>query len=97
MPNRNGSGPMGAGPRTGRGLGRCAPGAEALPQGRGTGRGGGRGRCGRFFGRRAFDETGGPTAGDSVSMLEREAQELEARLSDLRQRLDTLKGPGERS
>lgn len=93
MPNRNGSGPMGAGPRTGRGLGRCTQGAEAPPQGRG----GGRGRCGRFFGRRAFGEAGGPTAGDSVSMLEREAQELEARLSDLRQRLDTLKGPGERS
>lgn len=44
MPNRNGTGPTGNGPRTGRGLGNCKPTQTTQPrQGRGLGRGLGRG------------------------------------------------------
>jgi len=51
MPNKDGTGPQGKGPRTGRGLGDCKEG-ETLPtrgRGLGQGRGLGRGpRRGRF-------------------------------------------------
>lgn len=54
MPNKDGTGPEGKGPKTGRGLGKCAPTGdtkeETMP-GRGFGRGQGRG-MGRGFGRR---------------------------------------------
>ena len=58
MPAGDNTGPLGMGPRTGRGLGYCsgynAPGfAQAIP-GKGLGRGRGRGRCfgaGAGFGR----------------------------------------------
>jgi hypothetical protein len=46
MPNRDKTGPAGAGPSTGRGLGPCGQGAR---RGFGCGRGFGRG-LGRFFG-----------------------------------------------
>jgi len=49
MPARNGTGPLGGGPRTGRGLGGCPP-TGPRPTGRGFGRGLGRG-LGRGFGR----------------------------------------------
>lgn len=58
MPRGDGTGPMGLGPMTGRGLGFCKPGYVSAPPaygrgmgfGRGRGfRGGGRGWCGRFF------------------------------------------------
>ena len=42
MPNRDGKGPEGKGPLTGRKLGKCA-GATPCPRGRGMGMGGGRG------------------------------------------------------
>jgi len=48
MPNRDGTGPLGQGPGTGRGLGRCRGGARRNGPGVGQGgppRGGGRGRC----------------------------------------------------
>ena len=48
MPRRDGTGPGGAGPRTGRRMGPCAPGQDDRigPRDRGIGRGrrGGRGR-----------------------------------------------------
>lgn len=40
MPNKNGTGPEGRGPRTGRGLGPCG---DGTPQGGGRGRGFGTG------------------------------------------------------
>ena len=49
MPNRDGTGPAGQGPRTGRGAGNCAGHGGA---GRFGGRGLGRGRRGRGFGSR---------------------------------------------
>lgn len=50
MPGGDGTGPAGLGPRTGRGLGNCAPTTEATKTAFGFGRGLGRGR-GRGFGR----------------------------------------------
>ncbi|MEA1962767.1 MAG: DUF5320 domain-containing protein [Patescibacteria group bacterium] len=47
MPNRNGTGPEGKGPKTGRGLGPCG---DGTPRGGGRGMGLGRGR-GRGIGR----------------------------------------------
>lgn len=48
MPNRDGTGPNGRGPLTGRGLGPCARGnrgrGNGVNQGRGQGRGFGQGR-----------------------------------------------------
>lgn len=46
MPRKDGSGPKGQGPKTGRGTGNCAPATpqRGTGQGRGNGRGGGRGR-----------------------------------------------------
>ncbi|MBP1625668.1 MAG: hypothetical protein H6Q00_143 [Holophagaceae bacterium] len=100
MPNRSGSGPLGAGPKSGRGLGRCVTGTEtdpqATPQGRGQGlgmgRGGGRGRGGRCLAGRGSRGAGTLPVEDSVTELEREAQALEVRLSGLRQKLDALSG-----
>jgi len=49
MPNRDGTGPEGKGPRTGRGLGNCpkteVKGTGRGPCGNGIPRGGGRGRA----------------------------------------------------
>lgn len=54
MPNGDGTGPLGLGPRTGRGLGDCNKDASPIVRprffGRGRGRGGNRG-YGRDFGR----------------------------------------------
>ncbi|MBU2502105.1 DUF5320 domain-containing protein [bacterium] len=66
MPGENGRGPLGQGPRTGRGLGRCGvpqrddqPVNETpAPDGQGQGRGFGRG-LGRGFGRGAGLGAGG--------------------------------------
>ena len=47
MPNRDGGGPNGAGPRTGRGAGKCPPvggGTRSKRRGIGRGRGNGQGR-----------------------------------------------------
>lgn len=46
MPNSNGKGPAGAGPKTGKGLGPCAddaPGSPATGKGHGNGHGNGKG------------------------------------------------------
>lgn len=48
MPNRDGTGPQGKGPRTGRGLGDCKDGESPQPRGRCLGKGLGRGPRGRF-------------------------------------------------
>jgi Spy/CpxP family protein refolding chaperone len=60
MPGRNGMGPMGQGPRTGRGMGWCSGSharlAEAAGSFAGMGRGGG--RCGGWGHRHGFRATG---------------------------------------
>lgn len=85
MPGYDGTGPMGQGPMTGRGLGRCGAGnaGQARPLRLGCGWGGrgrGRGFFG-FFGRRFTDEVS----------TEQQCAELENRLADLQQELAELK------
>lgn len=83
MPNRNGTGPTGSGPRTGRGAGNCAgEGGTGRFGGRGLGFGrGGRGR-GRGFGR-GFGGLG--------YTPDQERSWLEAALQNITERLDALK------
>lgn len=71
MPFMNGTGPEGAGPRTGRGRGRCAGGNR-----RGSGQGFGRGRRGWCS-----------QMADDRQWLEAQAGFLERKLESLRERL----------
>ncbi|KYK24450.1 hypothetical protein AYK26_06710 [Euryarchaeota archaeon SM23-78] len=87
MPGRDGSGPLGEGPLTGRGLGPCGRG---LARGRGFGRGFGRGLgLGRGLGWRARFAWDYPTEPVELSkeeekkILEAEKQEIEKRLKEL--------------
>ncbi len=69
MPNRNGTGPMGNGPMSGRGMGRCGGG-----RGAGNGRGLGLARRGVFQ---------APVAGqDETQTLKDRVAELEKRLNE---------------
>ncbi len=94
MPGGNGTGPMGMGPMTGRAAGYCAgyhmPSyANPLP-GRGCGRGFG---GGRGFGRGArwgAMPYAAPSAEQEQIALKSQAENLEAALADIRQRLADL-------
>ena len=81
MPNRDGTGPLGQGPMTGRGLGNCGKG---LGFRRGLGRGLGRGRF-----------TSGSeislTKDQEKKILESEIKELEAEKIELEKQLKNLK------
>ncbi len=70
MPNRNGTGPMGNGPMSGRGMGRCGGG-----RGAGQGRGMGLGRRGAFP-----LASGNEAAADEVQALKDRIAELEKKL-----------------
>lgn len=83
MPFRDGSGPTGKGPRTGRGAGNCAGQGGA---GRFSGRGPGMGRGGRGLGRGL-----GFAAQQDNSWLEQQFRSLQAALQSLTERLDALK------
>lgn len=98
MPGGDQSGPMGAGPMTGRGMGRCAgyaaPGFAGAGQGRGMGRG--RGGYGRGFRNRwvatgvpgwARGDAPAPTRDEEREDLKRQADYLERSLRDVRERL----------
>jgi len=109
MPFGDGTGPMGAGPMTGRAAGYCAgfgmPGyANPIP-----GRGWGRGFWGRGGGRGwrhwyyatglpgwmrwgGFPAATAPAAATEKQWLENLAQNLQARLDEVRQRLSELEG-----
>ena len=82
MPARDTTGPLGAGPRTGRGLGRCNPknDSEQSFYGRGRSRGLGRGygRWGGF----------GYARNQSPISLEEEKKVLENRLADIEKALN---------
>jgi hypothetical protein len=79
MPFRDGTGPSGQGPRTGRGGGNCA----------------GQGGAGRFFGRggrgRGLGRGFGIAPEQERSWLENQAQALQAALQSITERLDALK------
>ena len=86
MPGMDGTGPLGQGPLTGRGLGPCGAGFR-----RGFGRGMGRG-LGRGF--RRFALAGQPqvvlTEGDEKKILEEELKELELDRKEIEKRLKEL-------
>ena len=92
MPGRNGTGPMKAGPMTGRGLGVCT-GANAVGYGSGRGMGFGRGlACRRGFGRgfgRGFsiDETSPKT---QKELLNEQKTILQDRLEVIDKQLESL-------
>ncbi len=100
MPGGNGTGPMEMGPMTGRGAGYCAgyqmPGyANPIPGrgcGRGFGFGGGRGRGFGFAqgARWGMMPYAAPSAEQEREALKSQAENLEAALADIRQRLAGL-------
>jgi hypothetical protein len=90
MPNRNGTGPLGAGPATGRAMGRCA-GQPADPVNPGRGRGlGWRGQCGRPGGGGACLRFHGKRRAASDPA----GQDLERRIEAMESRLEALKSQG---
>ena len=100
MPGRDRTGPMGAGPRTGRGLGDCG-GTPVNPGfgfwgGFGRGFGFGRGRGGMGFGwRNRFFATGvpgwvAPTPEQEVADLKAQADLMKGQLEAIQKRIDEL-------
>ena len=94
MPNRNGTGPVEAGPMTGRGMGYCSGYVV-------TGQIGLAGRCGMGRGRgrgiRAFTEnlavnqiTQNSTAGQQIQNLNEKIEYLEINLKETRERIEEL-------
>lgn len=96
MPYRDGTGPMGVGPMTGRGLGNCRNGAGL---GRGHSMGMGRGMGGgRRFGACGFDPFVANVASTPSVELQKQALStqqkfLEARLDALKAQIDALQNP----
>ncbi len=104
MPGGDGTGPMGAGPMTGRGMGYCAVRAGFGFMNRiGFGRGWG---CGRGFGMGWRNRVSAFAAGrsmgfgrgrvawtseDELSALQQEADAMQADLNDIRSRIEQLK------
>jgi len=83
MPNRDKTGPLGAGPRTGRGLGPCGGGSNF-----------GYGCCGRGFGRglgRYFGWNQPQTEGERKQALIDYRKALEEELEDTKKLEDSLK------
>ncbi|MBN1428533.1 MAG: DUF5320 domain-containing protein [Anaerolineae bacterium] len=100
MPGFDRTGPQGAGPRTGRGMGYCgtttpAPGV-GFGGGFGFGRGFGRGRGGMGFGRRnRFFATGvpgwvPPTPEQEVADLKAQAELMKGQLDAIQKRIEDL-------
>lgn len=90
MPNRNGTGPMGFGPMTGRGMGPCGAGlARGFGGGRGFGRGWSR-SYERGFGRvvPVYTES---TPENEKEILKAEKAEIERELKEINRRLQELK------
>jgi len=79
MPNNNGQGPRGEGPRTGRGMGRCSVG-ENYGQG-------GRANRGRGFGSQFFQ---GLKGDDKKKALQEEALSLKDDLENIEKELANL-------
>lgn len=93
MPFGDGTGPLGEGPMTGRGLGYCAgyntPGyTKGVPMGRGFGFGRGLG----FGWRRLFPLTRAPaTQNQERAVLEDQLKALEEQIKEIKKRIDELK------
>jgi hypothetical protein len=100
MPGGDGTGPLGAGPMTGRGMGNCA-GAAGLGFGRGRGfSGGGRGWRHWFkatgvpgwmrFGRGGAPFVAAPGADAEKQMLSEQARALQDQLDTIKMRLNSM-------
>jgi hypothetical protein len=90
MPGKNGAGPMGAGPLTGRGFGNCAGQGQGAA-GQGLGRGFGQGGNGR--GRGCMPQAGGRfgfNAPDRSSDVTMENQELMRQNETLRSEMEAI-------
>ena len=89
MPGRDGTGPIGAGTMTGRGVGLCTGGVTGYGAGRGLGLGlGWRRGCGRGLGK----QSGPMNLSDDVSrkeLLAQQKQALESRLEMVNKQLET--------
>ena len=95
MPGYDGTGPLGRGPMTGGGFGRCTGyGGRGYGYGAGYGRGSGRGfGRGRGFCRRLWDYGAGFFAAprfDRREDLQSYAQDLESELSTVKRRISEL-------
>lgn len=94
MPGRDGTGPLGAGPRSGRGMGRCGGGSSVDFRGCGMGRrGGGSRRMGGGAGRGGYGSADATLQADPAQrrmILEDQVAALEFDLEQARQRLKKL-------
>lgn len=96
MPGGDRTGPMGAGPMTGRSAGYCAgtgtPGytRHGFGRGRGFGRGWGRGMGARFHAWWQNAPVSQPTPNDERQRLEQEAAYLKNQVEQIQNRLDEL-------
>lgn len=105
MPRGDRTGPMGAGPMTGRAAGTCAgfaaPGTANLGRGRGCGMGFGRGGGGgRGFGRGRVAPVAGagaPTSDQELAALKQQATQIGADLELILSRIRDLEAPPEKS
>lgn len=109
MPRGDRTGPMGAGPMTGRGAGFCAGNAAPGYANFGGGRGGGMGfgRCGgggRGFGRGFGRGWGGPVAGavaptapQELAVLKQQAQQLQTDMELIQSRIQELETKPEKA
>jgi len=95
MPGGDRTGPQGFGPRTGRGLGDCAPTEQPRPGfGLGFGRGRGWRNWARATGQPGWLRFGGwgatPAPVDESELLKTQAEQLQAQLDAVQQRLTEL-------
>ncbi len=90
MPWGDGTGPMGLGPRTGRGLGSCAgAGIPGLVRGRGLGRGWGRGMGWQWF----WSSASAPMSEEKrKEILRAQLSALDAQRERLRRQLEEDQG-----
>ena len=99
MPRGDRTGPLGAGPMTGRAAGLCAgnvaPGHANFGGGRGRGMGGGFGR-GQSRGW-AGPATSAPTAEQELAVLRQQAQQLRADMESVQGRIQTLEAKPEQA
>ena len=90
MPGKNGTGPSGVGPMTGRGMGNCAGNTNFVGRqgcGMGLGRGMGRGR-GRGFG--IANSASSFSATQELDSLNEQSRYLKESLKETQQRIDDL-------
>lgn len=99
MPSGDRTGPMGQGPRTGRGMGYCngndVPGYANPGPGRGLGRGFGGGRGmgrGMAWGRGGYPMPTAAPAVDQTAALRESLDGVQRVLAELKNRLDALEG-----